>query len=75
MTGYTGPEMNTERRICGRIRAAILRDPCRFCLNRVEGWDLAACKEPGRRYPLCGTDGRALKFDPDYDAIKRRKEA
>ena len=71
MTDYSSPEMNTERRICGRIRALILRDACRFCTNRVEGWGAAACKESGRTYPLCGTDGRAVQFDPDYDQIEK----
>lgn len=70
MTAYSGPERNTERRICGRIRAKILQDACRYCKNRVEGWDAVACKEPNRRYPMCGSDGREFQFELDESTIR-----
>lgn len=70
MTDYSGPERNTERRICGRVRAKILRDACRYCLNRVEGWDAVVCKEPGRTYPMCGSDGREFQFELDESTIR-----
>lgn len=75
MTTHTPPEMNTERRICGRIRAAILKNACAYCKNRDKdapaGFE--TCSLFGRRYPMCGTDGRALQFDPDFEAIERMK--
>lgn len=72
MTDYSGPERNTERRICGRIRARIIKNPCAHCTNR----DMTAppgfetCQLFGRRYPLCGTDGRALVFNLDESTIR-----
>lgn len=73
---YTSPEMNVERRICGRTRARILRNACACCLNRdraaPKGFE--TCQLFGRRYPLCGTDGRALRFDPDFEAIDSMME-
>ena len=75
MTDHTAPEMNTERRICGRIRALILKNACAFCVNRdrLAPVGMETCSLFGRRYPMCGSDGRALQFDPDFDAIERRK--
>lgn len=71
MTEHTRPELATERRICGRIRAQILRDPCAHCLNRVEGWGKSACSLVGRRFSLCMSDKRPLKFELDESTIKR----
>lgn len=70
MSAHTGPELATERRICGRIRARILRNPCGHCIHRVEGWGAAACTLADRRYPMCLTDGRALQFDLDTTTIE-----
>lgn len=70
MTEHTRPELAAERRICSRIRAQILRDPCAHCVHRVEGWGAAACSLVGRRYPLCMSDGRALQFELDEDTIR-----
>lgn len=74
MTDYTPPEMNTERRICGRTRALILKNACAVCVNRdrLAPAGFETCQLFGRRYPMCGSDGRALQFDPDFDAIDRR---
>lgn len=69
MSHYTSPEANTERRICGRIRARILKDACAVCVHRVQGWGKSACTLVGRTYPACGSDGRALRFTPDHTAI------
>lgn len=69
MIDYTAPEANTERRICGRIRAQILKDACAVCTHRVEGWGKSACTLVGRTYPACGSDGRSLRFNPDHAAI------
>lgn len=69
MTEYSRPELATERRICGRIRAMVLRDPCRFCTHRVSGWGASACSTPGRYFPLC-TKGRGTPaFEPDHELI------
>lgn len=57
MNDYTAPEMNTERRMCGRTRAKILSDPCAYCQNRVMLWDKAACKDVGRTWWTC-RDGK-----------------
>lgn len=75
MTDYTSPEMNTERRICGRVRAEILKNACRWCLNRDKDAPagMETCQLFGRRYPMCGNDGRALQFEPDHEAIEARK--
>lgn len=75
MTDYTRPERNTERRICGRVRALILKNACAVCVNRdrLAPDGMETCQLFGRRYPMCGTDGRALQFDPDFEAIERRK--
>lgn len=71
MTRYTPPERITERRICGRIRAKILRNACAFCAHRdrlaPKGFE--TCELFGRRYPMCGTDGRALRFEIDPEKL------
>jgi len=71
MTDYYGPERNTERRICGRIRARVRKNPCAHCLNRdmTSGPGFETCQLFGRRFPLCGTDGRALEFTLDESTI------
>lgn len=78
MTDHTPPEMNTERRICGPMRAVMKRDMCAFCTHR-EMFHMEpakhVCSLANRRYPQCTTDGRALQFDPDFDAIERRQAA
>ena len=77
MNDYTSPERNVERRICGHIRALILKTPCAYCRNRdpLAPAGFETCQLFGRRYPMCGSDGRALQFDPDFDAIERRLAA
>ena len=71
MTEHTQPEMVTERRICGRTRAKILRNACAYCMNRdhLAPKGMETCQLFGRRYPLCGSDGRALRFEPDFNEI------
>lgn len=73
MSDYSGPEMNVERRICGRIRARILRNACAFCLHRDRdapaGFE--TCSLFGRRYPMCGSDGRAFRFEVDESTLPR----
>jgi hypothetical protein len=65
---YSRPEMATERRICGRIRARVLRDPCAFCRNRVSGWGASTCNTPGKTFPMCTKRGSPA-FDPDFELI------
>lgn len=67
---YTRPEMNTERRIAGRLRAKVMRSGgCPFCIHAVHGWGRSACDTPGRTFPLCmKTPG--LGFEPDHDRLK-----
>jgi len=67
MSDYTGPERNVERRICGRIRAKILKNACAFCAHRdrLAPVGFETCELFGRRYPNCGSDGRATTFELD----------
>jgi hypothetical protein len=74
MTTYTDPERVTERRLAGIIRARIMRDPCRYCLNRVEGWDHAACMAC-RTYPACTEALTGPRFEPDPATIPELKDA
>ena len=71
MNGYTKPERNVERRICGRTRAKILQNACAYCVNRdtLAPKGMETCSLFGRRYPMCGSDGRSLRFEPDFVAI------
>ncbi|HNR91595.1 MAG TPA: hypothetical protein PKO41_04125 [Dokdonella sp.] len=73
MSDYSAPEMNVERRICGRIRARILRNACAYCIHRDRNAPAGfeTCSLFGRRYPLCGTDGRALTFEFDETTLPR----
>lgn len=70
---YTSPEMVTERRICERLRAKILRNACAFCLHRDRdspaGFE--TCSLFGRRFPLCNVDGRAFQFELDKETLPR----
>jgi hypothetical protein len=71
VTDHTPPELSTERRICGKTRAKILKTACRYCTHRdrlaPKGFE--TCELFGRRYPQCMSDGRAFRFDPDHDEI------
>ena len=69
MTDHTRPEMSAERRICGRIRAMVLRNPCAYCTHRVSGWGASSCNTPGRTFPMCTKRG-APGFEPDHDLIQ-----
>lgn len=73
MSDYSRPEMNVERLICGRLRAKILRNACAYCLHRDRDAPngMATCQLFGRRYPMCGSDGRALQFELDESTIPR----
>lgn len=75
MSDLTGPESNCERRIAGVERKEMLKDACRWCLNRQPYFDVIGCKEPGRTYPTCTKDDRAPAFDPDLAEIERRRAA
>jgi hypothetical protein len=68
---HTPPEMFVERRICGRLVGKILRNACAVCLHRdrVPLRGVYTCQLFGRRYPQCGSDGRALRFEIDETAL------
>lgn len=70
---YTDPELNTERRIAGRVRAKILRaGGCPYCVHAVHGWNRSACDTPGRTFPLClKTPGVA--FEPDNEKLENSR--
>jgi hypothetical protein len=56
---YTRPEKAAELRICRRMVATIMKDPCRYCINRGETyWERTFCKAEGRTYWGC-RDGRS----------------
>jgi hypothetical protein len=71
---YTAPERNTERRLAGIIRAKIMKNPCAHCLNRVEGWDHAACMAC-RTYPACTEALTGPHFEPDPKTIPELEKA
>jgi hypothetical protein len=74
MSNYSGPEMVTERRVCGRIRAIVLQDPCRYCVHGVSGWGASACSTKGRTFPMCTKRG-APAFEPDHERIEETMRA
>lgn len=70
MSDYTTPELSVERRICGRIRSIVLRDPCRFCQFREMVFGRAICSgAAGRKFPMCTRDGRQPTFTLDNATI------
>jgi hypothetical protein len=69
MTQYSGPEMATEWRICRRLLAEVLRNPCAHCKFRVEGWGAVACSSTGLTFPMCTKRG-SPSFELDESTIK-----
>lgn len=71
VTNYSDPEMATERKLCRRIVAKIMKDPCRYCTNRhpETAWDRTFCKVDGRTWWAC-KDGKTLPtFELDLAEI------
>lgn len=71
---YTDPERSVERRQAGVIRARIMRDPCRHCVHRVEGWDKAACMAC-RTYPECMDRITGPRFELDPTTVPEMEKA
>lgn len=67
---YTTPELSAERDLARRQRAKVTAaGGCKFCLNRVEGWNRIACDQPHRTFPRCiSTPG--LGFEPDHQKLQ-----
>jgi hypothetical protein len=71
VSDYSPPELATERRICGRIRAQILRDPCAHCVSRQMVFGKAICSGAiGRNFWTCTLDKREPTFTLDQSTIK-----
>lgn len=71
---YTDPERSVERRLAGIIRTRILRDPCKHCIHRVEGWERAACMAC-RTYPACTTSLTEPRFELDPTTVPELEKA
>jgi hypothetical protein len=72
MTDYSPPELNTERRICGRIRAQVLRDPCGHCAHRQTVFGKAICSGAiGRNFWTCTRDQREPTFKLDEATLTK----
>jgi hypothetical protein len=71
MNSYTPPELSVERRICGRIRSLVLRDPCGHCQFRQVVFGRAICSGAiGRKFWTCTRDMREPTFRLDESTIK-----
>jgi len=72
---YTTPERSVERRICGRIRSIVLRDPCAHCANRTVVFGKAICSGAiGRNFWTCTRDMREPTFKLDNATIGEANE-
>jgi len=70
VTAYSAPEFATERRICRRLLAQVLADPCGHCIHRVTGWNRSACIAH-RTFPMCTKERTGPGFEPDHDTLRQ----
>lgn len=72
MVRLTDPERMVYRKQMRKIASVIHESPCRHCLNRDPDSPkgMETCQLYGRRYPMCGSDGRALRFELDPTTIE-----
>ena len=69
MTKLTGPERKAEMDRAKAIREVVMREGgCKFCLHRVEGFGLYACKSETRTFPKC-LQQTITTFTPDEDQL------
>ena len=71
MTSHTRPERFAEFGICRPLMRAMTANLCRVCTNRDRYLpsEHAACSLYGRNHHHCEKDGRAVQFEPDFEAI------
>lgn len=71
MSDHTNPEFAAEMKICKRLRAKILENPCAACIHREVLWGKATCKgNPGRTWWACRDGKTEPSFQLDQSTLQ-----